>query len=255
VYTDCHTHILPGIDDGAKSDDEGLQMARISAAAGTTRVFATPHGYTGQFHVKPGVTLRLAPRFNSLLRQAGIDVTVLPAMEVHHCVTAPTRVPVDVERLRTGAALCYGAAPATAEHRYLLLEFDFEQWPPDAGSVLRALREEGVQVVLAHPERYDAVVEDPSLIDVVLEQGAWLQLTTGSILGHFGHPARELARRLLEQGRAHIIASDAHNPHKRPPGLAEAFAVVRVDWGLAAAAEACLHNADRIWEAAVAYAP
>ncbi|MCY0869729.1 MAG: hypothetical protein OWT27_03965 [Firmicutes bacterium] len=254
MYTDCHSHILPGIDDGAKTDDDALQMARMSVESGTTRVFATPHGYTGQYHVKPGVTLRLAPSFNSLLRQSGIDLTVLPAMEVHHCVTAPDRVPVDVQRLRTGAALCYGAVPTTAEARYLLLEFDFEEWPPDARHVLRAFREEGVRVVLAHPERYDAVVQDPGLIDLAIDEGAWLQITTGSILGAFGHDACDLSKRLLKQGKVHVIASDAHNAHKRPPGLAAAFAVVRDVWGLTAAADACVHNADQIWKSAIAYA-
>jgi len=262
MFVDCHAHILPGVDDGARTMEDALVMARMAVAAGTTRIFATPHGYTSTYHVDPAVVRESTRALQARLAVEHIDLTVLPAMEVHHGAVATSRhtaatgakasvASIDLERLRAGAALGFGAY---ARPDYVLLEFPFATWPEDARGAIAALHEAGTQVVLAHPERYDALQENPALVDEVLREGAWLQLTTGSILGRFGSAAERLSRDWLTAGCIHIIASDAHNAVSRPPGIRAAYERVCDDWGLVAAAQQCVANADAIWSTALAKA-
>jgi protein-tyrosine phosphatase len=246
MYVDCHVHILPGVDDGARDWPDALEMARIAVREGTSRLFATPHGHTGAYHVDPAVTHAKTAELNDRIAQAGIQLHVLPGMELHHGVTPAGSSAIDLERLRSGAAVGLGGGACPA---FLLLEFSFSEWPSDAVTALRLLRKQGVKIVLAHPERYDALKRDPSLVDAVLAEGAWLQLTSGSILGKFGQTAQGLCRRWLAEGKVSVIASDAHSADHRPPGLREAFEQVR-EWGFGEAADRCIANADAIWEAA-----
>lgn len=250
MFVDCHSHILPGVDDGARTMQDALTMARIAVAEGTTHLFATPHGYTDSYHVDPNVTLAKVIELNDRLQAEGIGLTVLPAMELHHAVVSEQAESVDLQRLRSGQALGLGAR---LQPRFVLLEFSFEQWPTDAVQALRALRDEGIQVILAHPERYDGLQRVPERILEALEEGAWMQLTTGSIVGRFGATAQRLAHEWLAAGYIHIIASDAHGPVTRPPGLREAFTHVRKQWGLDAAADRCMANAEAILVAAQSY--
>lgn len=262
MFVDCHAHILPGVDDGARTMEDALVMARMAVAAGTTRIFATPHGYTSTYHVDPAVVRESTRALQARLVAEHIDLAVLPAMEVHHAATAASREAaatgarasagsIDLERLRSGAALGLGGYERPD---YVLLEFPFATWPEDAGATIAALHEAGMQVVLAHPERYDALQDHPSLVDEVLREGAWLQLTTGSILGRFGPVAERLSRTWLAAGCIHIIASDAHNAVSRPPGIRAAYERVSEEWGLADAARQCVANADAIWSRALAHA-
>ncbi|MCY0901317.1 MAG: hypothetical protein OWU32_03915 [Firmicutes bacterium] len=262
MFVDCHTHILPGVDDGARTMEDALVMARMAVAAGTTRMFATPHGYTSTYHVDPAVVRESTRALQARLLAEDIDLMVLPAMEVHHAVVAASCQvaatgakanvsSIDLQRLRSGAALGFGAYERPD---YVLLEFPFTSWPEDAGTTVAALHEAGTQVVLAHPERYDELQYHPSLVDEVLREGAWLQLTTGSILGRFGPSAERLSRTWLTAGCIHIIASDAHNAVSRPPGIRAAYERVCEEWGLADAAARCVANADAIWSRALAHA-
>lgn len=247
MYVDCHTHILPGVDDGARDWDDALEMAGIAVREGSSRLFATPHGHAGTYHVDPGVTRAKTAELNDRLARAGITLRVLPGMELHHCVTPTGEGAVDLDRLSAGTAI---GLDGGMEASFLLLEFAFSEWPPDAARTLRLFRERGVQVVLAHPERYDALKRDPSRVKMALDEGVWLQLTSGSIMGRFGQTAQQLSRLWLAEGKVSVIASDAHNADHRAPGLREAFDQVR-EWGFAAAADRCVANADAIWEAAL----
>lgn len=248
MHVDCHSHILPGVDDGARTLEDSLQMARVAVAQGTNRIFATPHGYTDSYHVDPNVTKDKTYILNAALQAAAIPLQVLPAMELHHFVQRDGHPSTDLSRIAKGEALGLGGY---REPRYLLLEFSFEDWPVDVADCLRDLRLAGIQVIVAHPERYVALQKAPDLIDAALDQGAWMQLTTGSILGRFGSAAETLSRVWLEKGYIHIIASDAHGPVTRPPGLQEAYDRIEQEWGLGQSARSCQDYADKVWEAAL----
>ncbi|MCY0876976.1 MAG: tyrosine protein phosphatase [Firmicutes bacterium] len=247
MQVDCHSHILPGVDDGARTLEQSLVMARVAVAQGTDRMFATPHGYTSSFHVDPHVILEKTRVLHTALQEAQIPLKVLPGMEVHHFVRAHGGESEDLLRLQQQSALGLGGY---RNPRHVLLEFSFDDWPRDAGDTLRQCKMAGIQVVLAHPERYIALQKSPDLIEQALEQGAWMQLTSGSILGRFGSKAQELSRLWLSQGYIHIVASDAHGP-TRPPGLQEAYDHIEREWGLGEWGQRCQDNAESIWETAL----
>lgn len=248
MHVDCHSHILPGVDDGARSLEGSLEMARMAVAEGTDRMFATPHGYTDSYHVDPQVTMDKTRELNAALRQAGIPLEVLPAMELHHFVQRGTDPSRDVLRIVSGEALGLGGY---RQPQYVLLEFSFENWPLDVAKCLQEFRSAGIQVIVAHPERYVALQKTPDLIDQALEQGAWMQLTSGSILGRFGRIAQELSRVWLEKGYIHIVASDAHGCDTRPPGLTAAYERIAGEWGLGQWVTYCQDHAHKVWQAAV----
>ena len=117
--------------------------------------------------------------------------------------------------------------------RYLLVEFPYHDWPPLLEQTLLHLRAIGIRPLLAHPERNDAVQVDPSLLGAVVEGGALVQVTAGALNGSFGAQPQAAARRLLELGLAHVLATDAHGPHVAGRGGLAAAAAVISNPGLA----------------------
>ena len=106
--------------------------------------------------------------------------------------------------------------------RYVLVELGFSSYPLYTEQVLFELQVHGFVPILAHPERYHAVQEDPNLLGGLVEKGVLCQLTAASLMGEWGSRARETAFTLLEHSMAHLIASDAHSPSRRPPVLSPA---------------------------------
>lgn len=94
--------------------------------------------------------------------------------------------------------------------RFLLCEFPWFTVPPRSERVLATIRDDGCFPVLAHPERYAGLEDDPGVVDRWLDSGAYLQVNGGSLLGRYGRTARRVATQLLEQGRIHYVASDYH---------------------------------------------
>lgn len=207
---DLHTHILPGVDDGVSTDDEAVEFARMAVADGVRTIVATPHCKEGFYVNERDTVVAGVERLRGLLRDAGVEVSVLPGAEVH-------LAPELVARVRDGRA------PTLADNGVtLLLELSLNQHQTDIDSVVFQLRLAGLQVLMAHPERIRYFQDDPARYETLVGQGAWGQVTTGSILGVFGEDARVYTERLLAEGLVHVIASDAHNTRGRPPLLGEA---------------------------------
>ncbi len=209
---DIHTHILPGVDDGVKDDEEAIEFARVAAADGVTRIVATPHCRDGFYINERPRVVEDVQRLNRVLREAGVAVEVVPGAEVHLCPDLP-------ERIRDGRALTLGDNGKT-----LLLELSLSQYPLDIENVVFQLKLAGIQVVFAHPERIRYFQDDASRYASVVRLGAYGQITTGSIVGTFGQEAAEFSEELLRKRLVHVIASDAHNVRGRPPVLSRAVA-------------------------------
>ena len=101
----------------------------------------------------------------------------------------------------------------------LLLELPHGAVPPGTDKLVAWLRKRGVRPMIAHPERNRLLMREPERIEPFVESGCLLQLTAGAVAGDFGKPAAKLARHILEQGWATVLASDAHNLKARPPEL------------------------------------
>lgn len=205
---DIHTHILPGVDDGAGNLEEALAMARIAAADGITHLFATPHIKSHPSLSRQGVVEQVA-RLQAELDAANIPLKLLAGHEV---------------RLHDNMFddwLAEMAGPL-GNSRYVLAEPLFDRYDKHTDEMLFELFDRGYTPVMAHPERIIPLQDNLALIEPFLARGGLTQVTATSLIGRDTRQARKIAEEMLRNGMAHIIASDAHKPYHRPPALSAA---------------------------------
>ena len=202
---DLHAHILPGVDDGPATLEGSLAMARAAVAAGTTVLVATPHVNDDRF-IEPAAIPGAVDELGGHLRAAGIGLEVRAGGEI-----ALSRVnDLGPDELQ---GLGLGGGP------YLLLESPFAVVVGDFEQVIHRVLGSGHQVLLAHPERCAAFQREPARLTRLVAAGVLVQLTAGALTGAFGSRVRAFAVELLERDEVHVVASDAHDAVRRPPGL------------------------------------
>jgi len=212
---DIHTHILPGVDDGVKTDEESVEFARAAVQDGTRTIVATPHCKEGFYFLERQDVLDRVEKVRGVLAAAGVGIEIVPGAEVHIC-------PDLVERIRDGRA------PTLADNgRTLLLELSLTQPPPvELENLVFQLKLAGIVLIFAHPERIRYFQDDVSRYETIIRQGAYGQITTGSVTGGFGSAVEEFSEELLRKQLVHVLASDAHNVRGRPPVLGRALDVM-----------------------------
>ena len=212
---DLHSHILPGVDDGPPTVEGSLELARTAIAAGTRTILATPHINDD----RSIDAARVAAGLEALrpeLAAAEIPLEVLPGGEI-----AMWRLgDLDDAALRT---LSLGGGP------YLLVESPFSPAIGAFEPLVLDLLGRGHRVLLAHPERCPAFHRDPERLQRLVDAGVLVQITAGSMTGGFGSTVRRLTATMLRTGVVHVVASDAHDAVKRPPGLGAGFAALERD--------------------------
>jgi protein-tyrosine phosphatase len=211
---DLHCHLLPGIDDGARDLETALEMARMAVADGITLVACTPHIYPGMYDNDANGIGEAITAFRVELANRDIPLALVRGADVH-------MVPGLPEAIREGRV------PTIAGSRYLLLEPPHHVAPPRFRESIFDLMVTGCIPVITHPERLTWIEDHYALFVDVVHAGAWLQLTAGSLTGRFGRRCRYWSERLLDEGLVHVIATDAHDPRRRPPLLAEGYAAAR----------------------------
>ena len=218
---DLHSHLLPGIDDGPRTLEESVEMARAMAADGVTLVAATPH-VRDDYPTAVGVVEDGVRTLRAALADAGIAIEVRTGGEV--AVDWADRA--DVEELR-GFGL--GGNPGV-----ILVEFPYLGWPLEVGMVCNRLLGEGLTPILAHPERNDRVQAQPERLEDLVARGVLVQLTASSVTGRRGSRSQKAAEHLLEAGLAHLVASDSHRAPGPGSRLSDAAGALRdsalADW-------------------------
>ena len=199
---DLHSHILPAVDDGARNIGESLSIARAAAHDGTTVIAATPH-VRFDYPTTPEEIRSGVETLNELLVREHVPVRVVPGAEL------------DLARLRELELDELDAYGLGGNPRVLLVECPYRGWPEDLFDQIGRLRGAGLTVVLAHPERNDAVHRDLALIDLAVASGALIQVTAGSLVGEAGRKSRRTAEAFLARGLCHLLASDVHGPGVR----------------------------------------
>ena len=204
---DIHCHILPEFDDGASSPEESIAMARMAADTGVTAIVATPH-FPGKQSSLEQIDA-LLDRYEWLrraVRSQRLPLKIYPGAEI---LCLPETVELAAQR----------ALPTIGETPYLLTEFYFDESFRNMTQLLSDIAHHGYIPVIAHPERYHAIQEDPGLLKKWHQSGYVLQLNKGSILGSFGPDPEVTAAAALEMGLAHLVASDAHSARRRTPHM------------------------------------
>ncbi len=211
---DLHSHILPGVDDGARNLDESLGIARACLEDGIEVIAATPH-VRDDYPTDAETMERLVGELRQALVAHGIPLDVRKGGEI--AIEWLERLPLE-ELRRFGLAGNPG---------YLLVEFPYYGWPRSLGERVEELRAQGIAAVVAHPERNAEVQSFPDRLGPLVDAGALVQVTSASLDGRLGSAPQETALTLIELELAHLLASDAHHAGVREAGMAAAIRVVR----------------------------
>lgn len=206
---DLHCHMLPGIDDGAPDLATALAMARIAVADGIQVTACTPHIYPGLYENNAAGIRAAIAALRLALADAAIPLQLVEGADVH---LTPDLL----------ADLGKGVIPTINATRYFLLEPPHHVAPPRFEEHVFHLIAHGYVPVITHPERLTWIEDHYSTFLRLSRAGAWLQITAGALTGRFGRRPQYWCKRLLDEGPVHLIASDAHSPHRRPPLLTEA---------------------------------
>ena len=236
---DLHTHILPELDDGPREQSLSCTMARAWVEDGVTKVFATPHGFSPSYHAHPDTIRKFVAKLSRELSQQGIPLDLQIGMELryHREMFA---------HLLRGSAICLGGK--TEGPRFLLLEFPTREWPDETNELIYELKYREITPIIAHPERNLVAQRHPDKVAEAVEEGAWMQLTAGSITGEFGPMCQKVSRKWIGGGLVHIVASDAHDPQIRKPGLQVSYDWITNKWGYSNAVARFIQNAEIVWQ-------
>ncbi|TCL36059.1 protein-tyrosine phosphatase [Anaerospora hongkongensis] len=206
---DLHSHILPGIDDGAKTIEDSLAMAQIAVDNGTTVIAATPHVIEGRWLPEWSTIKRLCVELSGELKKKNIVLTIVPGAEV--------ALNMDILNLVEGPGpYCINGG------RYMLVELPATHIPQYTDEFFFTLQARGISPILAHPERHPEIARNPELIVEWVNKGILMQMNGPSLVGKMGERAMKTAEVLLNSKLVHIIGSDAHSPKARTPRLTNA---------------------------------
>jgi protein-tyrosine phosphatase len=221
---DIHSHVLYGLDDGARTLEDSLAMVRMAAEHGTTDLVATPHAnLTYKFEPATNAA-RIAEiqRHTSIHLYTGCDFH-LSFDNIQDAVANPTKYTI-------------------AQKNYVLVEFSDLLIFKNTPEIFGRLQGAGMTPVITHPERNDLLRQRMEEIAQWVEGGARVQVTAQSATGGFGRRAQEFSTELLDHGLVHVIASDAHDVKHRPPVMDAAYAWLTEHYSAALAKTLCIDN-------------
>lgn len=208
---DLHSHILPGVDDGAQTLEDSLEMARKAISQGITHLMCTPHHNNGKYNNPAEKVIQGVADLQKELDQRGLELTLLEGQEVRLTEFLLSAIKRD-EILFTDL-----------DNTYLLIEFPTNEIPIYAEQMFYHLLNQGHVPVIVHPERNAVFRDEPNRLVSFLEMGALTQLTAPSIVGIFGSEIQQTAELMLEHNMLYMVASDAHNLRHRTFLMKEAY--------------------------------
>ncbi len=218
TFIDIHSHLLPGIDDGAKDTETSMEMFRIAHKSGITHMILTPHYKPMRHNAGPPRIADMITRAREMLAEEGIDIQLYAGNEIYYHSDA-----VNV--------LDEGRACTMAGSKYVLTEFG----PMDDFDYIRngiyQIMAGGYRSIIAHVERYQCIASKPERVEELVRMGCYIQVNAGSVIGTYGFGTKQFIKKILKQHLVHFIATDAHDIDKRAPQLAECSKYVNRKFG------------------------
>ncbi len=214
---DIHCHILPGLDDGAKNMEDAVAMCRMAMADGIRTVVATPHCRNGLYQNSEQTILPVLEQLEEHLKKESVDLELRPGADIH---IHPETIPF----LRQNPRLLLGG-------RYFLLELPAQSIPPFTRDFIFESLLAGFIPIITHPERNTIIQGYWKGLEEWVKAGALVQITAMSLTGDFGGQIKETAFQMVRMGMAHLIATDAHSPRRRPPVLSQARKILESFFG------------------------
>lgn len=227
---DIHTHILPKIDDGAESLQDTIEMLKEVEQSGIKKVVATPHYLWGLYENRYEDICSIVESINVEADKNKIEIDIIPGQEVF----------VDKYTLELYKQ---GIIRGINDTKYILLELPMSYLDSKVLEIIYELRLLGLKPIIAHPERYNFLIEDILKVNDFIDEGCLFQINAGSVDGLFGKKVKKTAERLIKHGICNFIASDVHSK-RRIADINYALSVVgKIDKSL----ENCIRsNGERI---------
>ncbi len=229
---DIHHHLLYGLDDGSPDLETSLKMAEIAIEDGITHVACTPHANSEYAFLPEENAARLA----CLQEKLGNRLTLGLGCDFH----------LSYDNIED--ALAHPSKYSINGKRYLLVEFPDFGIPQNISTSFYEMSVAGLVPILTHPERNLTLMQKPEKLAEWIRMGCVVQVTAGSLLGHFGKGPLRVARQLIELGWVNVIATDAHNTTSRPPVMSEAYDFIFNEYSEQDAERLCVQNPRAIFQ-------
>lgn len=196
IGVDMHSHFIPGIDDGAQTIDDSLNMLRAMRDFGYRKVITTPHIMSDYYQNTPEIILSGLETVREAVKREGIEIEVFAAAEYY--------LDFDLEsKIEKGGLLTFG-------NNYLLFEVSYMNPPDIMNQVIFKMVTNGYRPILAHPERYPFWYDDFEKYEEFKDKGVLLQLNINSLTGYYGPGAKKIAQQLIEKNMVDFIGTDCH---------------------------------------------
>ena len=196
---DIHSHILPGVDDGARTLTDSVDLVRELIESGVTTIVATPHYVAETNFVSPWKeNLKKLEELKRVLNDEKLEVEIYLGNEIY--------IDRNIERLIRTRKIT-----TIAESKYLLVEFPLNEEFPNYRDILMELMNNGYKVILAHPERYGITQKDFGLLEDLFKMGVLMQCNLGSIVGKYGREAKKVLKKLAKNKMIFAFGSDIHH--------------------------------------------
>ena len=210
---DIHSHLLPGIDDGAHDIDMAVVLAKIAVTDGITHMVCTPHIHPGRYDNTLETISAAKNKLKTALKKHHIALAIAAAAEVRFSLEL-------MDKIRRNEIPFLGKWQGKD---VLLLEFPHHEMPFKADRLTAWLLARDIVPLIAHPERNRGLLQSPVKLKPFIRQGCLLQVTASSLVGTFGEKSQQFALDLLQKNLITVLASDAHNDKRRPPILTDGF--------------------------------
>ncbi len=197
LHTDMHSHLIPGIDDGAKDTETAVSLIRKMKELGFKKMVITPHIMSDIYKNDPTIIREGLHKLKQSVVDAGIDIELEAAAEYQ----ADDGL---LGLLEKGELMSFG-------DRYLMVELPYFSAPQNLNSIFFELQLAGYKIVLAHPERYIYWHNQFSKFEDLKSRDILFQLNTISLSGYYSYPTKKMANKLIDAGMIDFLGSDLHN--------------------------------------------
>lgn len=202
VQVDFHSHLIPGIDDGAQTMDDSITLIRRIADLGFKKIITTPHIMSDYYRNTPEIILGGLEKLRAALKENNIDIPIEAAAEYYFDENFEQKL--DERNLLTFA------------DNYLLFELSFISSPPNLVTIVQKIKDYGYKPVLAHPERYPYMKFDE--YESLKSWGCYFQLNTISLTGYYNKSTQKRAEEIIDKGWIDFVGSDMHH-HRHADAL------------------------------------
>lgn len=230
---DIHSHILPGIDDGARTERESLKMLKMAAAAGIREIIATPHFHYRRGKATPEKVKGTIARMQEMLEVMKIPIRLYAGNELYYSHSL-----LDV--VKAGEALTMAGSD------YVLLEFSPETEKRKIQHAVYQFLCEGYNPIIAHAERYQAFLKHMDFAEEISAMGAYLQVNSDSLCGNAGWRIKRFSKKLVEEDLVSFAATDAHDTVERVPQFGKSIAWISKKYGQDQLQEYLIDNPKKI---------